>query len=67
MSRMSTRSILDSLEVRKQEIFMFKPKPFFLTFEEKLFLGLVTKKKNKENRDCGLGSKNMAKLMAGLI
>ena len=57
MSRMSTRSILDSLEVRKQEIFMFKPKPFFLTFEEKLFLGLVTKKKTRKTETVVLGVK----------
>ena len=37
MSRMSTRSIFDRLEVRKQEIFMFNPSPFLETFSGNLF------------------------------
>ena len=40
MSRMSKSSILDSVEVCKQEIFMFNPNPFLATFSRNLFSGL---------------------------
>ena len=43
MSRMSTRSIFDSLEVRKQEIFMSNPNPSLETFSGNLFLAYFAK------------------------
>ena len=41
MLKISSSLFLESFYVRKQEIFMFNPNLFFLTFEGKLSLGLL--------------------------